>query len=148
MKFKICTTGYCINVQKPTRRAACTYTLECVDEHGRKATRTISTPLGNSTKIQADLKALKLALQSIKPKHRDNRIDLLLPNSDVLKAINTKSAGVKNTDLLNETLAQVQKHTKLKMVVVDENNAEMLECIKKAKATCSTQESTDTGTII
>jgi len=66
VKITICACGFSVDNGKPTQRGACAAILEYLDDYGRKATRTVSEPVGNSTGPQCDLKAAILGLMAVK----------------------------------------------------------------------------------
>lgn len=76
MKIEIFTSGFCIDNGKPTQRGACAARLSYADEHGRKAVRVISEPIGDSTGPQCDLKAAMVGLMSVRSDLRKCDIDL------------------------------------------------------------------------
>lgn len=136
--------SYCENIGKPMQKAACSAILRYTDDFNRSSSREISFALGNSTKNQADLQSIRLAILSVRRKFRSEPI-FLYHNSyygnGILEERDKKR--MVNQDLILEVFKAIDSCSKLK-IIKSESGFE--NAIELAKSTANTQKSIDSGT--
>lgn len=151
MKISVYACGFSIDNGKPTQRGACAASLEYLDDHGRRGTRIVSEPVGNSTGPQCDLKAAILGLMSIKadPVIRRKWDIELFVSPYVAQLMVRKDDGFKLNPKKNvELVRRLREKADLfgNLTVTAGSKEQLQQALDTAKTTVEVNMGSDTGT--
>lgn len=146
MKVEVFATGR--SVKKPVQQAACSIIMESIDEYDRRASRTISIPLGELSTAEAELISAKMAFGSVKRQylpqttfHFTEYVNRMLERSE---NGNFKNKSHKNVDLVSEIRILYFTYGYPKIADYD---GEKLQSVNLEASDCAkTQQSKDTDT--
>lgn len=151
MKISIYACGFSVDNGKPTQRGASAAVLQYDDDYGRRCTRTISEPVGNSTGPQCDLKAAILGLMTVKAdpviRHKWDIELFASPYAAQLMARNDgeyKLNPKKNIELVRRLREKAELFGNL--TVTAGAKEELQQALDAAKTTVAVNMGSDTGT--
>lgn len=149
MKITVYATGYSANNGKPTQKGGSAVVLKAEDEFSRKSSRTMSHPVGNCTTPCSEINGARLALASIRRKHRkESSVHLVVPkyvyNLLVKEDDEFKSQPKKNVKEIGELRRWSSYFNKLRVTIG--TKAELMNAFDVAKQCADNQRGIDTGT--
>lgn len=151
MNIYIYASASCLDSGKDTQRSAVAVDLTSCDDFGQVSRRTISFPVDNANKNLAEIRAIELALFSVKKRHRKGSSVSLFLAEGIRQYLqrNNKGKYRKNSRKYADELKRIRKaaigYTNLEVMdYIDEDNYS--KCESEAKICAKTQKPKDTRT--
>ena len=142
--------GDCTHEGEPTQKGGCGIILVSTDKYGRTQHREFHYGLGNSNLDLAELQAVRLAMASVSPANRADKVTVTT-NSVLVATILTDDA---DTDVIKgkqKIIAEVRKwygfYKNIEIVVAAGNDRHMDRALELARKGLTTQSVFDTLTL-
>lgn len=145
MRIDFFCAAYCHDEGEPTQLSGCGIVLKFADGHDRVSTRELGFALGASDKFLADIQALRLALSSVRPGHRDYECVAYILSDDVVDVLSGKSC--EHPTAASELRKWFGFYSNLRVISDDHDHESIKRALVLAEAATKNQEHSDSGSM-